>query len=125
MHGILTYMAVIIGGALGGISRYMLILFVPHHEWLGVLLANVSGCFLMGWAVQALNTRKRVPSFVKKGTTVGFIGGYTTMSTFIADFFSFMTENWLLALVYVFSSVCGGILLAWLGMVVGKKVAVC
>ncbi len=118
-------MAVIVGGALGGTARFTLTLFVPDHEWLGIVLANVSGCFFMGWAIQALNTKSRVPTFVKKGTTVGFIGGYTTMSTFIADFFSFMTENWLLALVYVFSSVCGGILLAWLGMVVGKKVAFC
>ncbi|GAF22401.1 hypothetical protein JCM19047_2150 [Bacillus sp. JCM 19047] len=46
MHGFLTYMAVIVGGALGGTARFTLTLFVPDHEWLGLYWLMYQAVFL-------------------------------------------------------------------------------
>lgn len=123
MRPFFTWFAVTAGGALGGLTRFGLTYIFPGHEWVGIFIANLTGSFMMGLAVQAFNERINVSQTVKKGITVGFIGGFTTMSTFIADFFSLLTENSLLASGYLLLSVCGGILLAWFGMrIMSKKV---
>ncbi|MFS0787878.1 CrcB family protein [Shouchella sp. 1P09AA] len=117
------WFAVTAGGALGGLARFALTYIFPDHQWFGIFIANLTGSFMMGLTVQAFNERINVSQTVKKGITVGFIGGFTTMSTFIADFFSLLTENSLLASLYLLLSVCGGILFAWFGMrIMSKKV---
>jgi CrcB protein len=75
--------AVAAGGVLGALARYGIATVWPYTQegfpW-STWVINVSGCFLIG----VLNTRVRRRSLrLLLGT--GFLGGYTTFSTAIAE----------------------------------------
>ena len=89
-------------GALGTVARYALGSLVQKFAggswpW-GTLFVNVVGCFLFG-LVWALADRRVLVS--EEGRVIvlgGFMGAFTTFSTFIFDTGGFMREaQWLLA----------------------------
>jgi fluoride exporter len=110
------------GGALGAMARYALGGLV--QAWAGArfpygtLVVNVSGCLLMG-AVMALLTERGVvhPNW-RFLVPIGFIGAYTTFSTFEYETFRAIEQGgWMMALANVvvsvgagFVAVAGGIL---------------
>jgi CrcB protein len=82
----LVVVAVAVGGAAGSLARYGLDRFIEHHvitvfQW-STFTINVTGCFLAGLAVAALVDRHHLPPWVRIGIVVGFLGTYTTFSTF-------------------------------------------
>jgi len=88
-----------LGGALGAISRYAISLlfknFANTHVQLGVLFVNVLGSFLIGMAL-AFSVHH---VFFEKNTTAhffaitGFLGAFTTFSTFSQDNIVFLLEK--------------------------------
>ena len=117
-----TFLAVGIGGALGTLLRYTInIQTVSFLFPLGTLLENLIGSlllgFLTGWLVHI-----KLNDIWKAGLGVGFCGGFTTMSTFAADFFGFFgTSQVNLAIIYLSASIFGGVLLAFIGYILGEK----
>lgn len=109
-----------IGGFFGAISRYSL------GEWLhteqdfpiGTLTVNLLGCFFLGWFFTISTTRwEKINSHFKLGIGTGFIGSFTTFSTFSVETLQLLSQaKFGLALVYVLSSVGGGIFLALAGI---------
>lgn len=85
--------AVAVGGALGSVARYWASNAV--YEWLGrgfpygTLAVNVSGGLLMGFLTELLVARYAVALEWRALLLVGFLGGFTTFSTF-------SIETWLL-----------------------------
>ena len=82
-----------IGGFLGSIfrfwvSKYANPIFAPFP--LGTLIVNVTGSFLIAFISYSVLFGKSVPSDLRSFSTVGFIGAYTTMSTFAFESFRFM-----------------------------------
>jgi CrcB protein len=79
-----------LGGFLGAISRYFISkqtseLFGSFPT--GTLLVNVTGSFMLGFLLySAMNSRMISPEF-RLLVGVGFIGAYTTMSTFAYESF--------------------------------------
>ena len=52
----------------------------------------------------------------KNYITIGFLGGFTTFSSFSQDFFNLVnSSNYLLAFIYIFISVFFGLLMFYLG----------
>ena len=93
----MTWIAIMIGGALGAAARHGLNIWVtgaargayglwaplaPHG---GILLANVIGSFAMGLAVGVFAHVWQPPQEVKILLTTGFLGAFTTFSTFSLD----------------------------------------
>ena len=76
---------VFVGGGLGAVSRFLLTTILAGKLGnfpLGTLAANFFGCLLMGLLVGALAGRfESVRLFV----AVGFLGGFTTFSSFSAE----------------------------------------
>lgn len=76
------------GGALGALARYGLSLALPHapgdFAW-PTFWTNVSGCFLMGVLMVAVTEFRRPHPLVHPFLGTGFLGGFTTFSTFVVD----------------------------------------
>jgi CrcB protein len=85
----LVVVAVGLGGTAGALSRYGLDRLIEHHvftvfPW-STFTVNVTGCFLAGVAVAALVDRHDLPAWLRTGAVVGFLGAYTTFSTFAQE----------------------------------------
>lgn len=75
-----------LGGAAGSLSRYALGLAVQH--WLptqfplGTMVVNLLGCFLFGVVAGLVERGNLVSPAAEMGLLVGFLGAFTTFSTF-------------------------------------------
>lgn len=120
------------GSALGGVARWTIGLQVARLLGTkfpyGTLLINVTGCFLIGWVVTFLTLRhpdEAADSPLAKHLhlllAVGFLGGYTTFSTFglEADRLIDLGEGWL-AFLYLAGSIVLGLLAVRFGIVVAR-----
>ncbi len=75
-----------VGGGLGSIARYVVSTEVlsrlgPGFPW-GTLTVNVVGSFLLGLVLQASASTATVSPDARLFLTTGFMGGFTTYSTF-------------------------------------------
>jgi CrcB protein len=118
---------VAIGGSAGAIARLLVGTMVA--ERLGVLLPygtwliNVSGCFLLGLLTGAIEAQA-VPAAVRPALAIGFLGAYTTFSTFGLETLALLEEGAVLsATVYVATSVVLGIAAVALGLWIGRAYA--
>ncbi len=104
---------VALGGSLGSLARWGLAQAVPG-PW-ATLLVNLSGCLaiglLAGWVFEA---RPRLRLLVG----VGFLGGFTTFSTHLLEAHSLTA---LPGAAYVLGTLGGSVLLAALGLRVGRR----
>lgn len=79
-------LAVFIGGALGGISRYGIDLWLHDTtSLLGTLVVNLVGCFLLTYLTYGLAQRLDLPDWVILLLGTGFVGAFTTFSTFVLN----------------------------------------
>ena len=76
----------VLGGAIGAPARYLVDGVVQSRSrgvfpW-GTFVVNVSGSFVLGLLVGVFAHRLGVPLWLQAAATVGFLGAYTTFSTF-------------------------------------------
>jgi CrcB protein len=77
-----------LGGALGSLARWGVASALPHRPgevpW-STVVANVSGCFLLGVLVVLASEVWPPSRYVRPFGGVGVLGGYTTFSTVMLD----------------------------------------
>ncbi len=86
-----------LGGAVGSMARYLLsgsvYALVGRSLPFGTLAVNVLGSFALGLLME-LGLRSTVlPPGLKLALTVGFMGGFTTFSTFSYETFRLLEEG--------------------------------
>ncbi len=79
---------VLLAGGLGSVLRYALSLSAARlvgtaFPW-GTLLANLAGCLAVGFAA-GLVDRSLLPRVWRLAAITGFLGGFTTFSTFTLE----------------------------------------
>lgn len=116
---------VALGGALGSVLRYAVSLLIaqilPAYLYIATLLVNIVGCFLIGCAFAWFVLRPDVPDLTRLLLMTGFLGGFTTYSTFSLDALRLLTDGQSLqALLYMGVTLVGGLLATWLGMALIK-----
>ncbi|HEY2905355.1 MAG TPA: fluoride efflux transporter CrcB [Vicinamibacterales bacterium] len=121
------YAWIAIGGALGAIARHQMTAAiqsrVPLGFPLGTFLVNVSGCLAMGIVATLLADRLTVHANWRFAVPIGFIGAYTTFSTFEYDTFRAMNDGaWLVGGLNVLASVVVGYIALWLGVVLARAI---
>jgi CrcB protein len=114
-----------VAGFLGAVSRYWIDGWVSRltgggFPW-GTLTVNVSGCFLVGFLATVMGERFLPNPTMRIATTVGFVGAYTTFSTFAYESLRQIQDGALgLAVLNVGASVMIGVAAAWIGVVSGR-----
>jgi len=119
----MPYLAISIGAVLGANARYLLggwVLDRMGAEFpYGTLLINVSGSFVIG-LVYVLIEKHGAPDWVRPLVIVGFLGAYTTFSTFSLDTLAMAERGaWLAAGAYIVGSVTASLAAVWLGVTLG------
>lgn len=83
------WFAVAVGGALGSIARYALstwIFDISSHKFpYATLAVNVLGSFFMGVLFVIIIEKAALPTEMRSLLMIGFIGAFTTFSTFSLD----------------------------------------
>jgi len=98
-----------LGGASGAVSRYLLSNWI-HQRWeghfpLGTLLVNVLGSFAIGIVYVILVERQFIHTDWRGVLMVGFLGAFTTFSTFsLETIMLFEAGNTLQAVGYMMAS---------------------
>uniref|UniRef100_A0A7V4XUS4 Fluoride-specific ion channel FluC n=1 Tax=Acidobacterium capsulatum TaxID=33075 RepID=A0A7V4XUS4_9BACT len=123
----MKYLWVALGGALGALARYTVGVWI--YERLGTrfpygtFAINVTGCFLIGLALTVLDAHMDLSPAWRLAIPTGFIGAYTTFSTFEYETLRAAQQGQMgTAVLYFGSSLALGILAVWLGMVAGNRI---
>lgn len=117
--------AVALGGALGAPARYAVSLAVDvtpgTFPW-GTFWTNMSGTFVVGVLVVLIAERSRSTPYLRAFAVSGFLGSYTTYSTFAVETDLLLRNGRLgVALAYVVASLGAGLAAAWSGMRLGRR----
>ena len=120
------YLMVIFGGAAGSLMRYLLGTAIMtriggRFPW-GTVVINVTGSFLIGLIMTLLSDRLNPHPNWRLLLVVGFLGGYTTFSSFEWETFGLAQDGsrWL-GLINVVGSVVLGYIAVWLGAALAAK----
>ncbi len=104
------WISVALGGALGAVCRYWVsvsLLSVSGYKFpFATLSVNVIGSLLMGILYVLIVEKGGLPDQTRNILMVGFLGAFTTFSTFSLDAISlWQNGGQLMALIYVFATV--------------------
>lgn len=117
---------VLVGGGSGALLRYVLGTAIMQRFGgafpLGTFVINVTGSFLIGLLMALLTERWHAHPYWRLLLVVGFLGGYTTFSSFEYETLQAAREGakWM-ALLNVVASVIIGYLAVWLGTALGGR----
>jgi fluoride exporter len=110
-----------LGGALGSILRALLAVGVRTDFPWATLLANVTGCLIIGLAIGHESVTADWSHHARGFLVVGFCGGFTTFSTFGLQTIKQLEDgNFLGAVTNVGLSLFVCLLAVWVGIKIGK-----
>ena len=123
----MRYLLIGLGGFLGANARFLITVW-SARTWgdlfpYGTLAINISGSFVLCFLAMALSERWLSYPNLRLALITGFLGSYTTFSTFSLETLQLLENGPLAAgIMYVCGSVVGGLLAGYAGFVVGRLV---
>lgn len=123
----LALLLVALGGGIGSVARYLVggwfaNRFGPAFPY-GTFVINVTGSFIIGFFLAFAQERISLSPYWRLFFAVGFVGGYTTFSTFEYESVRLLQDGeMLLGALYLLGSVLTGGLAAIGGIVLGSWV---
>lgn len=121
----LQIFAIMIGGAIGAAMRFMVsngVYSLLGREFpYGTLAVNIIGSFFMGLLTVMILERGDFDPLIKLAILVGFLGSFTTFSTFSMDTLALINDGALLrAFINMIANVVICVSAVWLGMILAK-----
>jgi CrcB protein len=118
--------AVALGGSFGAVVRFLVSSGI--YQWLGrgfpygTLVVNVIGSFMLGLLTESLMQQRITITFeYRAAILVGFIGAFTTFSTFSLETFYLIEQGQLTkAALNIFTSVTACVFAIWIGLLCGR-----
>lgn len=122
------YLFIALGGALGSVTRFWVGTVVADRMGTkfpyGTFVINLSACLIIGFLLPFLGRRAGLEPAWRFLFLIGFIGAYSTFSTFEWETFSNLQSGaFLIAALYVGLSVILGLVGVWCGSLIAKAVS--
>ncbi len=113
MEGAIKLAVIGLGGALGAVARHLVnispVSLIFQSFPLATFLINMTGSFAIGFAAIVFAEKYEISENIRAAVIVGFLGAFTTFSTFEFEVLSLLNgKQGLLALLYVVLSVAVG-----------------
>ena len=128
MLSVSQLLVIMLGGAVGAVARFIVSTKITEKLGnsfpYGTLTVNMIGSFMMGFLAIILVERMQLDPLYRLGIFVGFLGAFTTFSTFSMETLNLFEEGMpARALLNIFSSVLFSVLAVWLGVLLGKAIS--
>lgn len=120
----MRYLAIALAGFLGANLRYAFtdLIGTPHGFPVATLLINLSGCGFLGWFYTVTVHKWTLHPTLRLGIGTGFVGAFTTFSTFTVELWQLVHGGLLNdAVIYAVVSLVGGLACTGLGAVIGGR----
>jgi CrcB protein len=121
------YLLVLLGGGVGSLSRYLVgsaivTRYGARFPIVGTMTINITGSFLIGLLLTLITERYGPNSNLRFLLVIGFLGGYTTFSSFEWETYSVIRNGgfWI-GIINVVGSVTLGYLAVWLGALLARR----
>lgn len=119
------YLLIAFGGALGSMARYWVGSTIGSRMGTkfpyGTFVINITACVIIGFSLTFLAKRVEINSAWRFLVPIGFIGAYSTFSTYEWETLSTIrTGAFLMAALYAVSSLILGLAAVWFGSVIAE-----
>jgi fluoride exporter len=116
------YLLIAVGGALGSIARFWVGSTIAGRAGIkfpyGTLVVNLTACLIIGFTLTYMGKRADLDSAWRFLIAVGFIGAYSTFSTYEWETLSTLRSGaFVLAALYAGGSLVLGLIAVWGGSV--------
>ncbi len=116
----MLFISIFLGGGSGALARFILVnqinKLVPSQIAYGTISVNIIGSLLIGMIYYLILSKLNINENIKVFITVGFLGGFTTFSSFNLEFFKLLESgNFMNALIYAVLTFAGTILSFYFG----------
>lgn len=118
-----------LGGFFGSVCRYLVsgwaqsLAPFSSFPW-GTLTVNLAGCLLLGLAAGLAEAKGVLSPHTRLLLMMGFLGGFTTFSTFGLESYSLLQEGtWGRLTGNLVASVLGGLAAVWLGQILARALS--
>ena len=127
MRVLIQSLAVGAAGFLGALTRFgVAALFgrwINVRFPLGTFVINITGSLFLGWFLTFIGGRYPVSDTMRLAVATGFVGAYTTFSTFMWESSRLVDDGaGLEAIVYLLGSLLVGLLAVRLGIIIARRV---
>jgi CrcB protein len=113
------------GGFLGALARYYLggLFKIPAGGFpLGTFIINLTGSFVLGLFITLLTTRLSIRTEWRLFFATGFIGAYTTFSSFSNEVWTLYKDGYIaIGVLYSVASLVGGMLCVGAGVILAHR----
>lgn len=122
------YLLIALGGALGSLARYWVGSTIGSRMGTrfpyGTFVVNLTACIVIGFSLTYLGKRVELSPAWRFLIPVGFIGAYSTFSTYEWETLSTLrTGAFALAAVYAIGSLVLGLAAVWCGAVLAETIS--
>jgi CrcB protein len=123
----MKYLLILLGGGVGSLTRYLVgavlvTRFGARFPILGTMAINVTGSFLIGLLMTLITERFGANSNLRPLLVIGFLGGYTTFSSFEWETYAAIRDGgfWI-GIFNVVGSVAFGYIAVWFGALLARR----
>jgi CrcB protein len=123
----MKYLLILLGGGGGSLTRYLVGIAIvtrlgSRFPIAGTMTINVSGSFLIGLLMTLITERFGAGSNLRPLLVIGFLGGYTTFSSFEWETYSAIRDGGFWAgMANIVGTVVLGYAAVWLGAVWARR----
>jgi fluoride exporter len=120
---LMRYIAIALAGSAGAVLRYVVATLVSRFNFrfpLGTFIINITGSMFLGWFLTYV-TRHTVSDTTRLAIGVGFVGAYTTFSTYMWESNKLLEEGaGYLAMLNIIGSLVVGLIAVRIGIAIAR-----